>query len=73
LTVEEFNIVDSFEYIKEILNKQKYIDEEKCTIKIMKKEFIEDNPMFKTFSFSLGPLLQVVNIYQFDITFYNIK
>jgi len=72
LTIEEFNIVYSFEYIKEILNKQKYIDEEKCTIKI-NNELIEDNPMFNTFSFSIGPLLQVVNIYQFKITFYNIK
>ncbi|XP_008185547.1 histone deacetylase 6 isoform X1 [Acyrthosiphon pisum] len=61
LTIEEFNIVYSSEYIKEILNKQKSIDEKKCTIKIINNEYIEDNPMFNTFSFSAGPLLQIID------------
>lgn len=58
--------------MKEILDKQKYIDEEMCTINI-NKEFIEDNPLFNKFSFLVGPLLQVVNIYQFKIIFFNVK
>lgn len=62
MTIEEFNIVYSSEYMKELLNRQKYIDEEKCTIDI-NKEFIEDNLLFNKFSFLVGPLLQVVNIY----------
>ncbi|KAL4113721.1 hypothetical protein QTP88_017298 [Uroleucon formosanum] len=59
LTIEEFNIVYSSEYMKEILDKQKYIDEEMCTINI-NKEFIEDNPLFNKFSFLVGPLLQII-------------
>jgi len=70
LTTEEFNIIYSFEYIKEVLNKPKIIGGEKCIIKI-NNEFIEDNPMINTLSFSVGPLMQVINIDQFKITFYN--
>ncbi|XP_022181289.1 histone deacetylase 6-like isoform X3 [Myzus persicae] len=58
-TIEEFNIVNSLECIKEILNKPKYIDEEKCTK--INNECIENNPVFNKYYFSVGPLLQIID------------
>jgi len=61
-------MVYSTEYIKEIKNKQKCIDKEQCSITSIKNKFIEDdsdNPVFNMFSFSVGPLLQVVNNYNY--------
>ncbi|XP_026812396.1 histone deacetylase 6-like [Rhopalosiphum maidis] len=64
LTIEEFNMVYSTEYIKEIKNKQKCIDKEQCSTTSINNKFIEDdsdNPVFNIFSFSIGPLLQIID------------
>lgn len=50
-----------------MLNEQKYIDKEKCTA-LTNDELINDNAVFNKFSFSVGPLLQVVNICRLRIT-----
>ncbi|XP_025203106.1 histone deacetylase 6-like [Melanaphis sacchari] len=61
LTVEEFKIVYSTEYIKEKICKQNYIDKEQCSTTIISNKFIEDDPVFKIFSFFVGPLLQIID------------
>lgn len=62
MTIEEFNIVYSTDYTKDIINKQQYIgniDKEQCSTTSINNKFIEDDPVFNTFSSSVGPLLQV--------------
>ncbi|KAE9544638.1 hypothetical protein AGLY_000180 [Aphis glycines] len=64
LTIEEFNIVYSTEYTKDIINKQKYvgnIDKEQCSTSSINNKFIVDDPAFNTFSSSVGPLLQIID------------
>lgn len=74
MTIEEFNIVYSTEYTKDIINKQKYvgnIDKEQCSTSSINNKFIVDDPAFNTFSSSVGPLLQVFRyLYYFIIKSY---
>lgn len=77
MTVEEFNMVYSTEYTKDIINKQKYIsniDKEQCSIASINNKFIEDDPAFNTFFSSVGPLLQVFKyLYYFIIESHSLK
>lgn len=74
MTIEEFNIVNSTEYTKDIINKQKYIGnigKEQCSTSSINNKFIVDDPAFNTFSSSVGPLLQVFKyLYYFIIKSY---
>lgn len=84
MTIEEFNIVYSTEYTKDIINKEKYIDnidKEQCSTAGINNKFIEDDPAFNTSSFSVGPLLQVfkylyyliIKSHSLKIIFYYLK